>query len=52
MLQIAYIRENREEVVQRLAKKNIDANAAIDEVINLDEKKRATQASKKAEKEH
>ena len=45
MLQIAYIRENREEVVQRLAKKNIDANAAIDGVINLDEKKRATQAA-------
>ena len=45
MLQIAYIRENREEVVQKLAKRNIDAKAAIDEVITLDEKKRATQAA-------
>ena len=43
MLQIAYIRENKEEVVQKLAKKNIDAQAAIDQVIALDEKRRATQ---------
>ena len=40
MLQIAYIRENKEEVVQKLAKKNIDAQAAIDQVIALDEKRR------------
>ena len=44
MLQIAYIRENKEEVVKKLAKKNIDAKAAIDQVIALDEKRRATQA--------
>ena len=44
MLQIAYIRENKEEVVKKLAKKNLDAKAAIDEVIALDEKRRATQA--------
>ena len=44
MLQIAYIRENREEVVLKLAKKNMDAKAAIDQVIALDEKRRATQA--------
>ena len=36
MLQIAYIRENRDEVVQKLAKKNMDAIDAIDEVIALD----------------
>ena len=44
MLQIAYIRENREEVVLKLAKKNMDAKEAIDQVIALDEKRRATQA--------
>ena len=44
MLQIAYIRENKDEVVKRLAKKNFDAKIAIDEVIALDEKRRATQA--------
>ena len=45
MLQIAYIRENKEEVVQKLAKKNVDAKAAIDQVIALDEKRRATQVT-------
>jgi seryl-tRNA synthetase len=43
MLQIAYIRENKDEVVKRLAKKNLDANSAVEEVIALDEKRRATQ---------
>ncbi len=43
MLQIAYIRENKDEVVKRLAKKNLDAKSAIEEVIVLDEKRRATQ---------
>ena len=43
MLQIAYIRENKDEVVKKLAKKNLDAKNAIDEVIALDEKRRATQ---------
>ena len=43
MLQIAYIRENKEEVVNRLAKKNLNAKNAIEEVIALDEKRRATQ---------
>ncbi len=43
MLQIAYIRENKDEVVKRLAKKNLDAKSAIEEVIALDEKRRATQ---------
>ena len=43
MLQIAYIRENKDEVVKRLAKKNLDAKNAIEDVIALDEKRRATQ---------
>jgi seryl-tRNA synthetase len=43
MLQIAYIRENKDRVVKRLAKKNLDAKSTIEEVIALDEKRRATQ---------
>jgi seryl-tRNA synthetase len=43
MLQIAYIRENKEEVIKRLAKKNMDATTLIELVIDLDEKRRATQ---------
>jgi len=43
MLQIAYIRENQEQVVQALAKRNLDAGAMIQQVIDLDEKRRSTQ---------
>lgn len=43
MLQITYIRENRDEVVSRLEKKNFDAAATVDLVISLDEKRRSTQ---------
>ncbi len=43
MLQTAYIRENREKVLQALGKRNIDATQMVDEVIALDEKRRATQ---------
>lgn len=43
MLQIAYIRENREKVVVALAKRNIDAGEIVADVIQLDEKRRATQ---------
>jgi seryl-tRNA synthetase len=43
MLQIAYIRENREKVIAALAKRNLDVKAVVDEVIQLDEKRRATQ---------
>lgn len=43
MLQIAYIRENKEEVIKRLAKKNLVAGDLIDLVIDLDEKRRSTQ---------
>lgn len=43
MLQIAYIRENKEEVIKRLAKKNMDATTLIELVVDLDEKRRATQ---------
>lgn len=43
MLQTAFIRENREKVIAALAKRNLDATPLIDEVIALDEKRRATQ---------
>ncbi|WP_177731183.1 serine--tRNA ligase [Flavobacterium inviolabile] len=43
MLQIAFIRENQEKVIQSLAKRNLDAKAMVEEVVALDEKRRATQ---------
>jgi len=43
MLQIAFIRENQEKVIKALAKRNIDAKVTVDEVVQLDEKRRATQ---------
>ena len=43
MLQVAYIRENKEDVIQRLAKKNLEATDSINLVIDLDEKRRSTQ---------
>ncbi|HLW61916.1 MAG TPA: aminoacyl--tRNA ligase-related protein, partial [Flavobacterium sp.] len=43
MLQIAYIRENQEQVVKALAKRNLDAVEMIQEAIDLDEQRRNTQ---------
>ena len=43
MLQIAFIRENQEKVITALAKRNIDATSVVEEVVQLDEKRRATQ---------
>ncbi|MSP85214.1 MAG: serine--tRNA ligase [Flavobacteriaceae bacterium] len=43
MLQIAFIRENQEIVIKALAKRNMDARSVVDEVVQLDEKRRATQ---------
>lgn len=43
MLQTAFIRENREKAIQALGKRNFDATPLVDEVIALDEKRRATQ---------
>ncbi len=43
MLQVHFIRENKEEVITRLAKKNFDATAIVELVIELDEKRRNTQ---------
>ena len=43
MLQIAFIRENQEKVIKALAKRSIDAVSIVKEVVQLDEKRRATQ---------
>lgn len=43
MLQLPYIRENREEVLKRLSIKNFNAADIVDEVIKLDEERRINQ---------
>ena len=43
MLQIAFIRENQEKVIQALSKRNIDATETVQEVVIIDENRRATQ---------
>ena len=48
MLQVAYIREHKEEVIKRLAIKNFDAKDIIEELIALDEKRRNTQSENDA----
>lgn len=40
MLQVAYISQNKEEVIQRLAKKNFSAEAAVEKILSLDEERR------------
>ncbi|HEY0047414.1 MAG TPA: serine--tRNA ligase [Flavobacterium sp.] len=44
MLQIALLRENKEKIIQALAKRNLDARQIIEEVISIDEQRRAAQA--------
>ncbi|HXB11977.1 MAG TPA: serine--tRNA ligase, partial [Bacteroidia bacterium] len=43
MLEIQYIRQNTEEVINRLAVKNFDAKTLLGEILTLDEQKRAVQ---------
>ena len=43
MLELQRIRENRDEVVERLAVKNFDAAALVDEIITLDRQRRSVQ---------
>ncbi|HHT34373.1 MAG: serine--tRNA ligase [Proteiniphilum sp.] len=45
MLTLKVIRENREEVVERLARKNFDGSALIDDIITQDDLRRSTQTS-------
>ena len=43
MLQIAYIRENKEQVITALGKRNLDAREMIERTLQLDENRRKTQ---------
>lgn len=43
MLQISYLRENTQEAVERLAKKNFEASDSINTLLKLDDKRRETQ---------
>ncbi|MFA4852540.1 MAG: serine--tRNA ligase, partial [Bacteroidales bacterium] len=43
MLQITTIRENPQEVIERLSIKNFDANELVKKVISLDAQRRETQ---------
>ena len=43
MLQVHFIRENKEEVITRLAKKNFEAAGIVEYIVELDEKRRNTQ---------
>jgi seryl-tRNA synthetase len=45
MLQVNYIRDNREEVLERLAVKNFKQPELVVEIIGLDDKRRQTQTS-------
>lgn len=44
MLQVSYIRENREKVLERLSVKNFKQPELVDEIISLDEERRQTQS--------
>ena len=48
MLQVAYIRAHKEEVIERLAVKNFHAKEIIEELIVLDERRRNTQSDNDA----
>ena len=45
MLQVSYIRDNREQVLERLAVKNFKQPGLVDEIIKLDEQRRSLQIS-------
>lgn len=45
MLQVSYIRDNREQVLERLAVKNFKQAQLVDEIIKLDDSRRSTQTS-------
>src|SRR5690606_36613305 len=48
MLQVNYIRENRDQVIERLAVRNFEALELIDELIALDELRRQMQTQSDA----
>ena len=43
MLQLSLLREQKADVVARLAVKNMDAQEAVDQILALDSEKRKTQ---------
>ena len=43
MLQVAFLRENTEEAIDRLALRNIDAKAIINQILEIDDKRRQNQ---------
>ena len=43
MLELQRIRENKEEVIERLAVKNFDATDLVEEIIHLDQQRRTNQ---------
>lgn len=45
MLQIPYLRENRDLIIERYTKRNLDAAETIDQIITLDDQRKATQQS-------
>jgi len=45
MLQIQFLRENRENAIESLKVKNFDASTIIDQVISLDDNRKSTQSS-------
>lgn len=45
MLQVPFIRENRDLVIKGLTKRNLDANQIIEDVLKLDEERRKTQST-------
>jgi seryl-tRNA synthetase len=45
MLQVSFIRENREKVLERLTVKNFKQLDLVDEIISLDDQRRSTQTS-------
>ncbi len=45
MLQVSYIRDNRDKVLERLAVRNFKQPELVDEIIQLDDKRRQTQTS-------
>ena len=44
MLQVQFLRENRDEVIKSLKIKNFKKTSIIDKVINLDDKRKLTQS--------
>ncbi len=44
MLQLQNLREDREDIIQALGKRNLEAETMVDEVLSLDEKRRSIQA--------